>query len=70
MLQSNKRQRSLKKEAKLPFFNSSEKEEDMLEMTDTRVSTNLSEEAKRAMYLVKTEMTSTSYIYDAEFCDL
>lgn len=56
--------------AKVPLLSSSEKEDDLLMMTDAAASMDLSEYARRAMEVLGEVMSSVCDIYDENFCDL
>lgn len=55
---------------RLPLLTASEKEENLLEMTNAAALMNMSEEAKRAMELLGEAMISVCFKYDANFRDL
>lgn len=68
--QKNKSQHPLRSSAKLPLFFALEKQEDMLETTDEAGLADLSEEAKRAVVVLRGPINSACYIYDSDFHDL
>lgn len=64
--QHNKRRRLVTSPARLLFPNTSEKQEDVLKMTDTAAAMDLLEEARRALEVLSGAMHSVCCIYHAD----
>lgn len=62
----NKSQRLVTNPTMLPMLTATEKQFNVLDMADTTAAMDFSEEAKRAMEILRESMNTVCYIYDAD----